>query len=242
MSFAGAFGQSLRAYARNMRLLLFFSFPFALIFPLSVLLPNFVALGGIFLRYGSIRADLSTLDSAFIVVVYLVSLLLFSFALVGINLVIKSQRTLLKLTHYEQEKIEVHTLQLFTVFLFAFVLSLVSNLLLYDYGLASSVGMAISLVLGLATLFVAQAMVIEDLSIGAALKRSVSMLYLKPASVLFFLAAAAVLVLFVSYVFLQFQGFRPARYLAVLVNALVVLPFLEVLKTQLYLDKYALLR
>lgn len=242
MTIADVLNHSVRAYSRNFRLLLFFSFPFALIFPLSVLLPNFVALGGIFLRYGSIRADLSTLEAAFVVAVYLVSLLLFSFALVGINLVIKSQRTLLKLTHYEKEKIEAHTLQLFTVFLFVFVLSLIANLLLYDYGLSSSIGMAVSFVLALAALFVAQAMVLEDLSIGASLKRSVSMLYYKPAAVLFFLAVAMVLVLFVSYVFLQFPDYRPARYLAVLVNALLLLPFLEVLKTQIYLDKYALLR
>ncbi|MFH1106346.1 MAG: hypothetical protein V1787_00465 [Candidatus Micrarchaeota archaeon] len=242
MSFAGLLEVSARSYWHNLKMLSFFAFPFALVFPLSVLLPNFVALGGIFLRYGSIRSDLSVLDAAATIAAYLVSLLLFSFALVGINMVIKSQRTLLKLSHYEQEKIEAHTLSLFTVFLFVFVVSLVANLLLYDAGLAGSLGMAVSLALALGMLFVPQAMVLEDLSIGASIKRSLSMLYYKLPYVVFFIAVSAVLLLVVSYVSLQFPGFRQARYFAVLVNAVVLLPFLEVLKTQVFLSKYALLR
>ncbi|MFH1200687.1 MAG: hypothetical protein V1708_06500 [Candidatus Micrarchaeota archaeon] len=242
MGFTEVLGQSVHSYARNLKMLSFFTFPFALIFPLSVLMPNFVALGGIFLRYGSIRSDLSPLEAAFIVGAYLLSLLLFSFALVGINLVVKSQRTISKLTHYEQEKIEAHTLELFTIFLFVFVASLVANLLLYDLGLAATLGTLVSLVLALATLFAPQALVIEDLSVGAAIKRSISTLIYKLPYVLLYLATATVLLLFTTYLFLQFPDFRPARYLAVLVNAAILLPFLEVLKSQAFLSKYTLLR
>lgn len=242
MSFVDVLGHAVRAYRRNWKMLSFFSAPFALMFPLSLLLPNFVALGGIFLRYGSIRSDLGTVEAAGIVLVYLVSLLLFSFTLVGINLIIKSQRTLHRLTHYEQEKIEQHTFSLFTLFLLVFVVSFLVNLFLYDTGLASTVGLFISLLLSLAVLFVPQSMVLEEMGLVNSLKRSLSLSFWRFPSLVAFLAVASGLVLLVTFVFLQFSDFRMARYLAVLVNALIILPFLEVLKAQLYLSKYTLLR
>jgi len=211
-------------------------------FPLSLLLPNFISLGGIFLRYGSIGTDLSSLEAGFVVGVFLISLALFSFALVGINLIIKSQRTLIRLTHYEKEKIEVHTLQLFTLFLSVFVLSFIANLFLYDTGLASSFGLLFSLLLSLAILFAPQAMVIEESGLSASIRRSLSLSFLKFPYLIAFLAIACFLVLFVSFFFLLFADFRIARFLAVIVNALLVLPFLEVLKTQIYLSKYTLLK
>ena len=242
MSFTGVLAHTVASYRRNWKMLSFFSLPFALLFPLSLLLPNFISLSGIFLRYGSIRSDLSSVEAAFIVLVFLVSLLLFSFALVGINLVIKSQRTLLKLTHYEQEKIEAHTLQLFTVFLLLFVASFLANLFLYDYGLTGSVGQVLSLAFSLAVLFVPQALVMEELGVLNSVKRSLSLCFYRFPSLVLYLLVASLLVILVSFVFLQFPDVRVARYLSVLVNALLILPFLEVLKAQLYLSKYSLLR
>ncbi len=242
MSFADVLKHTINAYGRNWKLLSFFSLPFAIIFPLSLLLPNFIALGGIFLRYGSIRSDLSSVEAAFIVFIFLLSLLLFSFALVGINLVIKSQRTLLKLTHFEQEKIEQHTFQLFTLFLLVFVASFLVNLFLYDYGLSGTYGQLVSLAFSLAVLFVPQALVLEELSVVNSMKRSLSLCLYRFPYLIAFLFVASVLVLFVAFVFLQFPDVRLARYVSVLVNALVVLPFLEVLKVQLYLSKYSLLK
>ncbi len=242
MSFPVVFWHAVAAYKRNLKLISFFSLPFAIVFPLSLLLPNFVSLSGIFLRYGSIRSDLLSVEAAFIVLVFLASLLLFSFGLVGINLVIKSQRTLLKLTHYEQEKIEQHTFQLFTVFLLVFVVSFLANLVLYDAGLASSFGLLISLGLAFAILFAPQAMVLEEMGVVNSIKRSLSLCFWRAGDLIAFLLVSTFLLLGVTFVFLQFADFHIARYLAVLVNAVILLPFLEVLKTQLYLSKYTLLR
>lgn len=242
MSFSKVFSHSVEAYARNAKLLSFFSLPFAILFPLSLALPNFVSLGGIFLRYGSIKQDLSIPETVLIIVAFLISLVLFSLALVAINLIIKSQRTLVRLSHFEKQKVEVQTFRLFTVFLLVFVLSLAANVFLYDYGLNVSYGLLFSLILSIAAIFTPQAVVIDDLGIMHSFKMSVSMVFRRLPYFLYFLAIASFLILLNGFVFLQLDAVLPfSRFIAVLVNALFILPFLEVLKVQIYLSKYTIL-
>ncbi len=243
MSISAIIDHTLEAYKKNFKLISFFSFPFAIVFLLSTLLQNFLSLSGIFLRYGSIQTDLSAIDAVIIVGVFLLSLLFFSFALVAVNLVIKSQRTLKRLTHYEHEKIEINTAKMFTLFLAVFVLILVINLLLYDFQLTSSLGLLFSLLISLVILFAPQAIVIDDLSITHALYMSISIIFRRFTYFLAFMAIASFLILLNTQIFMGMESAIPfSRYLAVLVNALIILPFLEVMKVQIYLSKYPVLK
>ncbi len=242
MPFSEVLNHTFEAYGRNFKLISFFSLPFAIVFILSIFLPNFVSLSAIFLRYGSIQADLGFWDALAIVSVFLISLALFSFALVLVNLAVKSQRTLKRVTHYEHEKIENNVAKLFTIFLAVFVLTLLVNLLLYDYQLNSSLGLLFSLLITLAIIYVPQAIVVDDLGLTNAVYMSIGVIFRRYSYFLALIAIACGLILLNTQLFLELSRIvPPARYVAVLVNALVILPFLEVLKVEIYLSKYTVL-
>jgi len=242
--FVGLLGHSIQAYGHNIKLISAFSLPFLVAFPLALSLPNFVSLGGIFLRIGSIRS-LSVLEAAYIVAAFFVSLLLFSFAIVAINVVLRSQRTLTHLTHYEVEKIEHCTFRYFRIMFIAFLAGLAANIFLFEQGLHYTVGAVVSFGLAVAVLFAAQAIVIDDMRGWNAVGRSISLIFHQFKHFVLFMAFAAVLLVANDFFFLQLQSGAglgmAAKYLAVAVNSLLILPFLEVLKTQIYLSKYSLL-
>lgn len=246
MSFAAILSHAVEAYKRNVRLISFFSVPFLVAFPLSLLLPNFISLSGTFLRFGSIQKDLSALEAAGIIAVFLVSLALISFAIVAINLVIKSQRTLIKLRAEDVARIEGCTIKMFFLLLLVFAVTLAVNMLLYEYGLHATLGAGVAFAAALAVLFAPQAIVVDDLGVRRAVEMSLRISVARLPYLVGFIAVAAALILTCTQFFVFLQpafgelGYL-TRYLSVALNGLVVLPFLEVLKTQIYLSKYTIL-
>jgi len=242
MTFLKLVGHAWEAYRRNFRLLAFFSIPFLIAFPLALLLPNFTALSAIFLRFGSISKDLSASEAVLVVAVLLVSVLLFSFALAAINLVIRTQRALQRMTHQDIEKVEHHTLTLFLLFLSVFLVTLAVNLLMYDFGMHTTIGALVGFLAALAVIFAPQAVVIEDAGLRHAVLYSWRVVVHKLPHFILFLVLAGVLFMLVTGVFLALEPTIPyARYLALIVNSVFIVPFLEVLKTQIYLSKYTIL-
>ncbi len=233
------------SYFRNFNLLVLFSVPFLIVFPLALLLPNFAGLGGIFLRFGSISRDIGLLNLALIAVAFCISLLLFSFCLVAINMVIKTERTLKTLPIYEFQKVENYTLKLFTVFFIAFVISLAANLYLYEFGLHTTLGALISLVASIIVVFAPQAIVIDDQAVKYVPKMSLSVLFKRFPYFLSYLLIAVFLIGIIGQIFISLAPYigsaEYAQLFAVAINALFIVPFLEVLKAQIYLSKYTLL-
>ncbi|MFH0834873.1 MAG: hypothetical protein V1881_00845 [Candidatus Micrarchaeota archaeon] len=232
------------AYGRNFRLISFFSVPLLIAFPLALLLPNYLAASGIFLRFGSIQYDLSLTGALFIVGVFLVALLLFSFAIAAINIVIKHQRTFTRITHNELEGIEEATFSLFIIFLTAFILTLVANLLVREYFPGKEMlGSAAALVISLSVLFAPQAVVIDGLKPWHAIAMSASIISRRFYYFVFFLCFASVLLLANTWIFLELRNlWIMAPYVSLVINAMILLPFFEVMKTQIYMSKYTLLR
>ncbi len=244
-SFSGVLWHTLDSYTRNFKFLLLFAIPFLIVLPLALLLPNFASFGGIFLRFGSISRDLGLLDLLFIAVAFCVSLLLFSFGLVAINMVVKTERTLKTVSFYEFEKIEMYTFKLFAVFFFAFIISLAANIFLYEKGLHSTLGALVSLIASLLVVFAPQAIVMDNQSAKYVPKNSISVIFKKLPLFIGYLVVAIVLIGIVSQVFISLApsigSTATAQLLAVAINALLIVPFLEVLKAQIYLSKYTLL-
>jgi hypothetical protein len=234
------------SYTKNFRLISFFSIPFLVAFPVALMLPNFAAMGAIFLRIGSIQGGgLSPTDIGLIVAAALLSMLLFSFALVAINMVIRSQRVIQKIAFYEFQKIEHYTYHLFELTLIGFLLVFGVNVVLYQYGLHATLGALFAALVSIALMFVAQAIVIDGLTGLGALKLSFSLIGRKLPHVVLFLVLSALLIAANDAAFIQLGTdpalFLFARFTAVVINAMVILPFLEVLKVQIYLSKYTLL-
>ncbi len=244
-SFSGVLWHTLDSYSRNFKFLLLFAIPFLIVLPLALLLPNFASFGGIFLRFGSISRDLGLLDLLVIAVAFCISLLLFSFGLVAINMVVKTERTLKTITFYEFEKIEMYTFKLFAVFFVAFLVSLAANIFLYEKGLHSTLGALISLIASLLVVFAPQAIVMDNQSPKYVPKMSLSVIFKKLPLFIGYLLVAILLIGIVSQLFISLAPSigtpATAQLLAVAINALLIVPFLEVLKAQIYLSKYTLL-
>ena len=246
------FAHSFSAYVNNFRLISFFSVPFLLsliVFSLAFPLPNFVSLGGIFLRFGSVQHDLAPLDFAVTAVAFLVSLFLFSFALAAVNVVIRSQRTLNKITEYEVQRVETATFKLFLLLLAAFLSILVFNLLVADVQVSSAgkqvpigplLGSLFAFIVSLAVLFAPQAVAVDDVQIQHAVSASFRTIKHQFPLFLFFMAFASLVLILNAWAF-QLLGFSLSRLLSTAVNGMIILPFLEVFKTQIYLSKYSLL-
>ncbi|MFH1056616.1 MAG: hypothetical protein V1717_02360 [Candidatus Micrarchaeota archaeon] len=242
MGFGNVLNHAVEAYSTNLRLISAFSIPFLIAFPLSMLLPNFLALSATFLRVGSVKLDLSTADVAITVVTFLLSLLFFSFAIAAINVVVKSQRTLNRLTSHDIGLIEHATFSLFFIFLTAFAAILGFNLLLFENGISLFWGAVFSLLVSAAVLFAPQAVVLEELGLSHAIGRSVKMIERKFPYFILFLIVAALLFFANTWIFLELgKAFWFARFISLVTQSLIILPFLEVLKVQIYLSKYSLL-
>lgn len=249
MTYRSLLKHSFNAYRQNLNLITFLSIPFLITLPLAFFLPDFVALSGIFLRLSSVGLDLTFLQGLFFIGLVLLSLLLFSFAIASINVVIRSQRRLVHLTRDDLELIEFGTFRLFFIYLLAFALVFVVNLLLFEYNVQGiafvggrALGMLFALVVAVVTLFAPQAVIIDELSIAQALDRSMTTILRHFKFFIFFLAVASFLLVANTFIFLELsKALFFARYLSLVTNALIILPFLEALKTQIYLSKYTIL-
>jgi hypothetical protein len=122
----------------------------------------------------------------------------------------------------------------------------VANLLVFEYSILGAAGPALGVLVtflaALAILFAPQAIVLEDLGAWRAVERSAKLIARRFWLFVFFMLLAAFLVLLNSWIFLRVESvFLGARYVALVTNSLLILPFLEVLKVQIYLSKYTIL-
>jgi hypothetical protein len=168
---------------------------------------------------------------------------LISFAIVAINLLIKSQRTLTSIRTEIIEGIEKYTLTVFWLYTTAFVLSLIAILISYEYNLQEVVGPAFSLVLHLLLFYAPAAIVIDELKPISAMKMSLYMIKKRFKYFLMFIVIGLVLLSLSDFIFISLKSYFPwSSHLALVVNSLLVLPFLIILQTQIYLTKYTILK
>jgi len=109
---------TLKVYTKNIGMVIFFSIPFiiALLLPLYSAAPTYSALGGYFLRSGSMP-QLTIEDMVIIVLASLFSLLLLSLAMVALNLVVKSMKARTKVSTEVVRNLGKYTLVVFSLFL-----------------------------------------------------------------------------------------------------------------------------
>lgn len=245
--FSNLVGQAATAFQRNARWVVFFSLPFLIAFPLALLLPNYAALGAIFLRPGSIGYDAGPLEVGVMLAAIAISTLLFSFAVVAVNSIVKVQKTFGRFKFTDFERMEGATMRLFAVYFVAFLLVFAIQLLLYQSHVFSDavrnvVNALFALLVSLVVLFVPQAIVLDGRGIESSVVLASRVLTRKPGLVVKFLLLSVVLVVVNAAIFLALQSvFFFAPLLGIVTNALLIMPFLELLKIQIYLRKYTLL-
>ena len=239
-------GYSIEAFRKNAKLVLFFSVPFLLAFAIPLLspMPTYVSMGATFLRTGSMFVDLTYFDVGLIFVSSLASLFLVSFAIVSINLVIKSQRTMTNIRMEVIEGIEKYTMTIFLLYTVALVLSLVVLLVSYEYQVEGLTTPLFSFLISLVLFYVPAAIVIDELRLTEAMRMSLYMIKNKFVLFLLWLILGFVMltVLDVGFVFLASLHVTWSRYAMLVLNSLIVMPFLVILQTQMYLTKYTILK
>jgi hypothetical protein len=241
----GIIAYSINAYLKNLKLISFFSIPFLIAFliPLYVQTPTFPALGAILLRTGSLP-DVSEMQAAVMLIAFLLHLLLFSFAIVAINLVIKSERTL---THIGQEVIkgiEKYVFNVFWILLTEALLFLAINLFAFELRMQETLVPVLVFLVSLPVFYVPAALVIDDLRPFRALEKSIAIVISKFPYLILWLLIGLAFLSFLGLILFAIPGFskETAHLLLLIINSLFLLPFLVVFQSQIYISKYTILR
>ena len=241
---------SWEVYVKNLKMLLFFSmlFVFALLVPLFSPAPTYSALGGYFLRSGSIAVyDLSLSDIIVIIVSSLISLYLLSLALVAVNLVVKSMRTRTRVSSDALRNLGRYTAVVFFVYLAVKIIEFG----ILSYTIANNISefpvYVFTFLASLGLFYVAPAVVLEEKKPVSAISSSYNHILRKPGLFVLWIAVAFILLLIIKGVFyMLLEAFSLStllvQVLIVLISSLFVLPYLIILQAQMYLTKYTILK
>lgn len=232
---------ALRFYLSRLKLILVFSIPvlLALLIPLLVVAPTYLALGGVFVRTGSIP-ELSLFDIIFTAIAYIASLFLISDTIVNVNLIILSKRTLTNIKKTILGAMGTYAMRIFYVCTLMLLVIFVFQLITYENSLQSWLYPLFVIILSFLLLFVPPAVVIDNLDTPSAIKRSVLMALEKPVLVLAWGVVGFVLVVLTEILSFAILPHPISEYAVLLINSFIILPFLVVLQTQMYMEKYPL--
>ncbi|MFN7990647.1 MAG: hypothetical protein U0R44_00660 [Candidatus Micrarchaeia archaeon] len=230
-------------YFNRLGLIVIFSIPFILSILILVLVPapTYQAIGGVFLRTGSL-GDISLLDVIIITVGYALSVFMVADTIVNINIVIRSKRTLTTIKHEVVQAVGSYATRIFYIYTLALLLTVILQLITYENPLQSWIYSILSLALSFLLFFVAPAVVIDNSNTPKAIRRSVAMSLRNPHLFLLWSFIGLFLVSLVK-IAADLAFSNPfSTYFVLLVNSLLILPFLVVLQTQMYMEKYPLAR
>jgi hypothetical protein len=237
------FKYAIEFYMKRLGLIVIFSIPFILAFLIPVLVPapTYVALGGVFLRTGSLP-ELSLADIIVTVIAYALAMFVFVDTIVNINIVVRSKRTLTAITHEVFSAFSTYALRIFFVYTVIMVIMFVTQILTYEHPLQSWIYPLVGFAIMFLMFFVPPAVVIDNSDVPAAMRRSMEMALKNPHFVILWafitLLSISVIKIVADLVFSNpFSG-----YFVLLTNSLLILPFLTVLQTQMYMEKYPLAR
>ncbi|VVB57428.1 Uncharacterised protein [uncultured archaeon] len=251
MSKDSLFSFTWKAYSENFWLILLMAIPglLALIIPIAVGTPAFIALGGAYLRTNSIP-DLGPAQAALMIAAAILSVFLMSFAIVSINLVIKRERTLSHVRAEILSSLGTTTLSIFWVYLLATLLLLIVQLYSFEYGVQALLAPLINLVIGVVILLIPTSMVMDEVRPWRAFERSIDTVLRKlPLIGLWLLTGLFILSIFeLPLLWLSDPAggllafLRPVvPSIILLFNSLILMPFLIVMLGQIYISKYTII-
>lgn len=207
---------------------------------------TYVVGGAAFLRYSDVVAGAVTpQDGAAFVVLGLVGLFTTAFLSVAVTTVVKFRRSLddvgfFKLCHHFPE----YTIRLTTawavIVLATFVIGIAGSFL----RLHNAISAALMLLLWAFFIFLPQSIVIKDLSFSQAMRDSAKLCRKKPLAIVLFYLSTLVL-LFLLIVLEVLIGQTKIFWLPPIISAIVlflfIIPYLEIVKANIYLTRYKLL-
>lgn len=234
---------SLLFYFRRLKLIFLFSIPFLLAFVLLLIVqaPTYQALGGLFNRTGSIP-ELSILDIILIGIAYIVSVFIIADTITNVNLIIKAKRTRNFTSSDVLSAMGKYASRIFYIYTIMLLLIFVVQLLLYENPFKEWIYPLFTFILSFLLFFVAPAVVIDNERTFSAVTKSIDMALKRPGFIVAWTLIGFVLLSFLKVFSDLILPASISPYAVLFVNSLFVLPFLIVLQTQMYMEKYPLAR
>ncbi len=230
-------------YFQRLKLIELFSIPFILAFliPTLVPAPTYISLGGVFLRTGSIP-ELSMLDFLFTAAAYAVAVFIIADTIGNINIIIRAKRTMTSIGYEVLQAMGSYAMRIFYVYTLILLVLFILQLVTYENPLQPLIYSLVSFVLVFLLFFVPPAVVIDNSDTPTAIKRSITMALRNPHLVLFWSALSLLAVSIISVVVDLVVPSPYSSYVVLIANCLIILPYLTVLQTQMYMEKYPLSR
>ncbi|MEM2174316.1 MAG: hypothetical protein QXI58_01635 [Candidatus Micrarchaeia archaeon] len=232
-----------RIYKKNLSMILFFSIPFiiSLVAQLLAPAPIYLALGGYFLRTGSLP-KITLSDILVIFLTSAISLFFLCLALASITLVVKATKTRTKISSEVLEDIGLYTFAIFAVFLAVKIIEMLIILLSIQIKIDETLALICSFILSLGLFYTAPGIVLEEKRPIRAFFESYVQIARKPLHFVFWLVFAFVLLSLVTFIIYQLVSEAIVRQILVLlINSLFIAPILIILQAQIYLMKYTII-
>ena len=229
---------ALDAFKRNFWLSVMLSIPMLIAYILMVMLPapTYISLGSLYLRSGSL-GEINIIDIAIVFIGYIVAMFIITNTVVDINILIREEKTRTKLREEIVKGIWKYSGKLLGLFvlleLALFVVQMLTIDMPYHYILYPIIG----IVLFSLVFFVPNAVVIDNLKLNKAFLAGIKMLRYHWDLIVLWMLTGFILISATEAIFF-FIGLPSIAIL--IVNSLLIFPYLIILQAQLYMRKYPL--
>lgn len=243
---AGVIRESWNVYRERIGLAVIFSIPFVIAFaiPLLAPLPTYISAGAIFLRSASIFANgnIDIVSLAVITASTIFSLLFLSFAFVLISLLVKSKRTHSSVGKRVFEDLEKYIWKVFSVLLVCTLILIATSMVGYAIGISTLLTAVVGFVLFLVIFYAPSAIVVDNKKVSRAVADSFRLVLHEPQYFIIWLFLVTVVVSAVDAACVAAFGTFWSRYVALVLNSLLVVPYFVIFQAEAYMDRFRLLR
>ncbi|MFH0714523.1 MAG: hypothetical protein V1847_02025 [Candidatus Diapherotrites archaeon] len=233
--------KSLSLYVRNFPIII--AFAVLLVFVLVFLQFSnvFISSGSLFLDYGFLKANpIIILGELLLVAIFLA---VYSTLVTAVVFGARKDLGGVRFQYYLKEMLEKFAVQLFAFYLlFTIILALLAALLL-GVGISATFVNVVLFLVAIAFIFVPQTIVVDEKKVLQSISYTLNFVKDHPVSFLYAIAISAVLLAIVPLIELFFDQYNYAGgFVALAILALFVLPFIEIVKTQVYMTKFGLVK
>jgi len=237
--------RTMKVYLSTLNLVTLFSLFILLSLFLMPLVSTYVNAGAGFIRFSSLMHDMNAFQAVIFLLVSIASTLLLSFFIAALVSVVKLKETL---DHVAFTRV-INTFgkYIFKVFVFLIIMGFVSiaiGLISSLIGLPNFVIQLILLVFWGLFLFTPPILIIEDLNLVDSMADAYKFVKNQPMKLVYYFASGVVL-LFALVVIETWLGqffIWQHKIISIILLSLIVLPFLQMYSTELYLRRYAVAR
>ena len=232
---------ALAEYRNNFKTALVFGL--LLVFaPIAFFLGNvFIGSGTVFLDYNlALVNPLLLLPALAFGIVYL---LFYSFFVSIIIFSVRKDLSTLRFHYYLRDMIHKFAWKVFVFYLILFLVLFFIGTILFFFNAPAALAAVILLVISSALLFVPQAIVVDEERISSSVQRNFEFIAQNLGSFAYVFLTAMILLGILQAVELAFDFFSMiGGYVSLVISLVFIVPFIEILKTYVYLLKYDLVK